>query len=226
MRGLSCCVVMLVAFSLTMPAYSQTGNGAPNGAHYNLNIIGVENPKSSTLTGTDRHTIFVALGAKSTVTSNIYLTQGDFQVCDGNAFDAAYDCSGNQIKGQGAVFQLPCNTNVPADITCVAGTVSASYEVWARALGKPGGSTTINTCATDPTTSEVVCSTENVMLVRGKGKQTFTDVTNQLTSIVVSFDGGLTYQRVALFAGGLQDFFWQYANSGLRLLQLRMYQLN
>jgi len=61
------------------------------------------------------------------------------------------------------------------------------------------------------------------MLVRGKGKQTFTDVTNQLTSIVVSFDGGLTYQRVALFAGGLQDFFWQYANSGLRLLQLRFY---
>ncbi len=123
------------------------------------------------------------------------------------------------------MFQLPCNTNVPADITCVAGTVSASYEVWARALGKPGGSATITTCATDPTTSEVVCSTENVMLVRGKGKQTFTDVTNQLTSIVVSFDGGLTYQRVALFAGGLQDFFWQYANSGLRLLQLRFYQL-
>ena len=225
MQRASLCVPLLVALTLTLPGYSQTGNGAPNGAHYNLNIIGVENPKNSTLTGSDRHTIFVALGSKSTVTSNIYLSQGDFQVCDGNAFDAAYDCAGNQIKGQGAVFQLPCNTNVPADITCVAGTVSASYEVWARALGKPGGSATITTCATDPTTSEVVCSTENVMLVRGKGKQTFTDVTNQLTSIVVSFDGGLTYQRVALFAGGLQDFFWQYANSGLRLLQLRFYQL-
>jgi hypothetical protein len=225
MQRASLCALLLVALTLTLPGYSQTGNGAPNGAHYNLNIIGVENPKNSTLTGSDRHTIFVALGSKSTVTSNIYLSQGDFQVCDGNAFDAAYDCSGNQIKGQGAVFQLPCNTNVPADITCVAGTVSASYEVWARALGKPGGSATITTCATDPTTSEVVCSTENVMLVRGRGKQTFTDVTNQLTSIVVSFDGGLTYQRVALFAGGLQDFFWQYANSGLRLLQLRFYQL-
>jgi len=218
------CGLLLLVLTLTLPGYSQTGNGAPNGAHYNLNIIGVENPKTSPLTGSDRHTIFVALGSKSTVTSNIYLTQGDFQVCDGNAFDTAYDCAGNQIKGQGAVFQLPCNTNVPADITCVAGTVSASYEVWARALGKPGGSATITTCATDPTTTEVVCSTENVMLVRGKGKQTFTDVTNLLTSIVVSFDGGLTYQRVALFAGGLQDFFWQYANSGLRLLQLRFYQ--
>jgi len=202
------------------------GNGAPSGPHYNLNIIGVENPKTDPLTGSDRHTIFVALGNKnSAVTSKIYLTQGDFQVCDGNAFDAAYDCSGNQIQSQGAVFQLPCNTNIPADITCAAGTVSASYEVWARALGKPGGSVTVTTCATDPTTGEVVCSSENVMLVRGKGKQTFTNVTNELTSIYASFDGGLTYQRVALFSGGFYDFFWQYANSGLRLLQLRFYLL-
>src|SRR5919198_4702174 len=224
MQRASLCMLLLVA--LTLPGYSQTGNGAPNGAHYNLNIIGVENPKSSPLTGSDRHTIFVALGSKSTVTSNIYLTPGDFQVCDGNAFDAAYDCAGNQIKGQGAVFQLPCNTNVPADVTCVAGTVSASYEVWARALGKPGGSATVTTCATDPLTKEVVCSTENKILVREKGRQRFDNVTQELTSIVVSFDGGLTYQRVALFAGGLQDFFWQYANRGLRLLQLRFCQLN
>ena len=219
------CLLLLVALTLTLPGYSQTGNGAPNGPHYNLNIIGVENPKTSPMTGSDRHTIFVGLGSKSTVTSRIYLTQGDFQVCDGNAFDAANDCSGNQISGQGAVFQLPCNTNVPADITCVDGTVSAKYEVWARALGKPGGSADVSTCTIDQITTEVVCSTENVMFVRGKGKQTFTNVTDQLTSIVVSFDGGLTYQRVALFAGGLQDFFWQYANTGLRLLQVRFYQL-
>jgi len=220
------CVLLLLLLACAVPGFSQTGNGAPNGAHYNLNIIGVENPKTDPMTSSDRHTIFVALGNKnSAVTSKIYLTQGDFQVCDGNAFDAAYDCSGNQIAGQGAVFQLPCNTNVPADITCAAGTVSASYEVWARALGQPGGSVTVTTCATDPTTGEVVCSTENVLLVRGKGKQTFTNVTDQLTSIVVSFDGGLTFQRVALFSGGLFDFFWQYANSGLRLLQLRFYLL-
>jgi hypothetical protein len=219
------CVLLLLILAFAAPGFAQTGNGAPNGAHYNLNIIGVENPKTDPMTGSDRHTIFVALGNKDSVPSKIYLTQGDFQVCDGNAFDAAYDCSGNQIQGQGAVFQLPCNTNVPADITCVAGTVSASYEVWARALGKPGGSVTVSTCATDPTTGEVVCSTDNVMLVRGKGKQTFTNVTNQLTSLYASFDGGSTYTRVALFSGGLQDFFWQYANKGLRLLQLRFYLL-
>ncbi len=223
-------LLLIVIFTWALPAYSQTGNGAPSGAHYNLNIIGVENPKTSTLTGSDRHTIFVALGSKNaSVTSKIYLTPGDFQVCDGNAFDPAFDCAGTQIQSQGAVFQLPCNTNVPADITCAAGTTSASYEVWARALGKPGGSATVTTCATDvtdPSNPVVVCSTENALFSRVKGsKPTFTNVTNQLTSIIVSFDGGITFQRVALFSGGLQDFFWQYANSGLRLLQVRFYPL-
>ena len=221
-------VLLLLILAFALPAFPQNGNGAPNGAHYNLNIIGVEDPKNDDMTGSDRHTIFVALGSKkSAVTSNIYLTPGDFQVCDGNAFDAAYDCAGNQVQGQGAVFQLPCNTNVPADITCAAGTTTASYQVWGRALGQPGGSVTVTTCATDPTTGEVVCSAESTLNVftRKSGKQTFTNVTNELTSIVVSFDGGLTYQRVALFSGGLQDFFWQYANKGLRLLQLRFYLL-
>jgi hypothetical protein len=228
MRHARLCVLLLATLALTRPALSQNGNGAPSGAHYNLNIIGVEDPKNDPMTGSDRHTIFLALGKKdSAVTSNIYLTPGDFRVCDGNAFDAAYDCSGAQVAGQGAVFQLPCNTNVPADITCAAGTTSASYQVWGRALGQPGGSAVITTCATDTTTNEVVCSTENTLNIfdRKSGKQTFTNVTNQLTSIVVSFDGGLTYQRVTLFSGTLQGFFWQYANKGLRLLQLRFYEL-
>ena len=87
---------------LATPAVAQTGNGAPSGPHYNLNIIGVENPKNSTLTGSNRHTIFVDLGRNGTVTSNIYLTPGDFKVCDGNAFDAAYDCQGTQVQSKGA----------------------------------------------------------------------------------------------------------------------------
>src|SRR5881396_2450674 len=146
------CVLLLLVLAFATPGFTQTGNGAPNGAHYNLNIIGVENPKTDPLTGSDRHTIFVALGNKnSAVTSKIYLTQGDFQVCDGNAFDAAYDCSGNQIQSQGAVFQLPCNTNITTAtnttlVPCTLGD-TASYNVWARALGKPGGYSTLTTCA-------------------------------------------------------------------------------
>src|SRR5439155_21514931 len=146
------CVLLLLVLAFATPGFTQTGNGAPNGAHYNLNIIGVENPKTSPLTGGDRHTIFVALGNKdSAVSSRIYLTPGDFAVCDGNAFDAAYACDGSQVASQGAVFQLPCNTNVTADVGCADGTVSAAYNVWGRALGTPGGSVTITTCATDDT---------------------------------------------------------------------------
>jgi hypothetical protein len=213
----------------TSSVVAQKGNGAPTGAHYNLNIIGVENPKSADLTGSNRHTIFVGLGRTGQVTSKIYLTRGDFEVCDGNAFDAAWDCDGNQIQAQGAVFQLPCNTNLVDDVAgdlipCDAGD-NASYEVWARALGQPGGSATMTTCATDPTTGEVVCSTENVLLVRTKGKSTFTNVTNELTSLVGDIDGDGDLDRVALFQGNLEDWFWQYANRGLRLAQIRFYLL-
>src|SRR5438132_6249074 len=108
------CVLLLLVLAFATPGFTQTGNGAPNGAHYNLNIIGVENPKTDPLTGSDRHTIFVALGNKnSAVTSKIYLTQGDFQVCDGNAFDAAYDCSGNQIQSQALYFSCPAIRTFP-----------------------------------------------------------------------------------------------------------------
>src|SRR5512139_3390783 len=90
-----------------------------NGPHYNLNIIGMEKAKNPDMTNSDRHTIFVALGSKTNaVATNIYLKPGsDFQVCDGNGFDAAYDCDGSQIKGNlGATFQMPCNTSLTYDL--------------------------------------------------------------------------------------------------------------
>lgn len=154
------------------------------------------------------------------------LTPGEFQVCDGNAFDSVHDCTGAEVKTTvGAMFQLPCNTNVPADITCLAGVTQAAYEVWGRALGKRGGSARMTTCAVDPVTQEEICSTENVLLVRNKGKSTFTNATNELTSLVADIDGDGDLERVALFSGGLEDFMWQYANQGRRLAQLRFYLL-
>ena len=216
---------------LATPALAQTGNGAPSGPHYNLNIIGVENPKNSTLTDSNRHTIFVDLGKNGTVTSNIYLTPGEFEVCDGNAFDAAYDCQGTPLNKTGAVFQLPCNTNlsttgttfdlVPCDIN-----ETAAYTVWARALGKPGGHATMTTCVTDPDDpTQVICSAENVLLERFASKPIFKNVTNELTSLVANIDADPQLERVALFAGDLDGWFWQYQNTGLRLAQIRFYLL-
>jgi hypothetical protein len=213
----------------TSSVIAQQGNGAPKGAHYNLNIIGVDNPKTADMTGSNRHTIFVGLGRNGQVTSKIYLTRGSFEVCDGNAFDAAWNCDGEQIQSQGAVFQLPCNTNLPDDqdtlIPCDAGD-TASYEIYARALGQPGGSSTTTTCAFDPDIGDVVCSTENVLLVRSRGKSTFENVTKELTSLVADIDGDGDLDRVALFQSNLEDWFWQYQNRGLRLAQLRFYLLD
>lgn len=213
--------------AIATPGVAGEGNNAPSGPHYNLNIIGVDNPKSSPMTDSSRHSIFVGLGSSDTkITSKIYLIPGSFDVCDGNAFDPAFDCLGAQIQAQGAVFQLPCNTAVPSDITCGMGTVSASYTIWARALGKPGGSAVVTTCATDET-GAAICSTNNTMnvLIRNPGKMSFTNVTKELTSLSACYiqNGTTICQTVPLFSGGLKDFFWQYDNNGLKLAQLRFY---
>lgn len=182
-------------------AASATGNGAPAGTHYGLNIIGVPKGKSANFSGGDGHRIFVPL----TGTAKINLTEGEFAVLDANATD-----------GVGA-FQLPSPDPDGDGVT--------SYSVFSRALGTPGGSSTTTTCATDPTTGEIVCSDLAMVLVRDSGRSRFTNVSKQLLFVVADLDGDGTLERVPLFDDRLQEFFWQYDNNGLRLAQLRFYEV-
>ena len=78
-----------------------TGNGAPSGEHYNLNIICVPNGKKADMTNTQGHTIFVSCSG----TSKINLIEGaDFEVLDRNGPDGS------------ASFQLPAaDTGVITD---------------------------------------------------------------------------------------------------------------
>lgn len=287
-------VMVLCFFSAT--ALAGKGNNAPTGAHYNLNIIGVENPKKSTMTNSNRHTIFVPLVTKGKpvksvkngegadgvdfkipdvqIHTQIWLMPGEnFRVCDGNGFDLAYGCDDNPLgdwdtcayidvnidpdveewvyqcgvisKKEGAVFELPCNNNLTDDqdalMGCDAAVPSANYQVWARALGKPNGEAVITTCATivdeevQEFGGELMCSTENTVQSRTKGRSLFADVTDELTSAVVDLcveydedaDDCTLWEttRIALFAPDTYDWFWNYANDGLRLLQLRFYDL-
>jgi len=235
--------------AVAAPGYAQTGNGALSGPHYNLNIIGVDKGKKADMSGSDRHTIFVQLGTAGAVEakrSYIYLVPSDeFQVCDGNAMDPAFDCAGTQIKTVGAVFALPCNTNISlagADLLEACDPTDdipdASYAVFARGLGKPGKNgvnpyAVMTTCATDVITHEIVCSTENTLdvgaLVRKTGKMVFKDVTKELTSLVACTIDPVTQvetcTRFALFDDDFVDFFWQYDNFGLKLAQLRFYSV-
>src|SRR5690349_18184500 len=60
-----------------------TGNGAPSGPHYDLNIIGVPKSKTADMTGDNGHRIFVALSGNT----KILLTAGPFEVLDANGTD-------------------------------------------------------------------------------------------------------------------------------------------
>jgi len=131
------------------------GNGSPSGAHYNLNLIGVPKNKAADMSGNNGHRIFVALVGKS----KIMLSEGPFQVLDANATDGA------------ASFQLPSPDPENDGVT--------SYSVFSRALGKPGGSSTMTTCATDPATGDEYCSIYSTVSIRTKGKSTFTNVSRE-----------------------------------------------
>jgi hypothetical protein len=230
LRRIAWTPAVLLLLAAPLAAQNQNLKTYLSGPHYNLNIIGVDEAKTGTLTDSNRHTIFVGLGRKNNlITTNIYLQPGyEFRVCDGNGFDAAHDCAGVPFKPSGATFQLPCNTSLTYDPAtgCPAEVAQRAYTVWARALGKPGGSATAMTCATDELTNTVLCSTTNTLtLDRQKGKSAWTDATKQLTSLVADIDGDGDLETVPLFADGFQDFFWQWDNRGLKLAQLRFYPM-
>jgi hypothetical protein len=226
-------VLLLTAPYSEITVLAQTGNGAPSGPHYNLNIIGVTHGKKAPLTGSDRRTIFVPLVSDpntnepdtlASASAPILLTPGPFTVCDGNAFDKAVDCNGTTVNKVGAVFQLPCN-NLDSLGLVVPCTVNgpgsiASYQVWARVVGKPGGSGTITLCAFDITTNTDICNTDEV-LMRNKANK-FTDITKTLTTLV-NVLGPSGTGNYPLFADGFSGFFWDYDNNGNKVLQLRFY---
>lgn len=201
--------VCLVLSTLALPLFAQTGNGAPSGAHYNLNIIGVPKNKTADMTGDQGARIFVPL-------------VGSTQILLCNSSDPSSSCSGmnftvldaNGTDGK-ASFALPAPD--PNN------TGTSSYSVYARALGKPNGSATMTTCAVDPLTLETICSEAVLTMERSTGKSKFDNVTKYLLYVYADLDADGILERVPLFSDQLQDFFWQYDNQHLKLAQLRFY---
>ncbi|MGE5426008.1 MAG: hypothetical protein ACM3PZ_02955 [Bacillota bacterium] len=199
----------LIASTLSVQAI---GNGAPSGSHYNLNLIGVSKDKTSLMDSNDGHRIFVNLEGKT----SIKLTEGnEFAVLDANGTD-----------GNGARFQLP-NPDPDNDGVTV-------YSVYARPLGTPGGNATLSTCATGAgvdgifgtADDEEVCSLATLSVSRTAGKSKFTDVSKQLLYVFADLDGDGTAERYPLFSDALQDYFWSYDNQGLKVVQLRFYEVS
>ena len=64
------------------------------------------------------------------------------------------------------------------------------------------------------------------MLGRSTGKSTFKNVLKELLSLCLDTDGDLVCDtREFLFDRDLTDYFWSYTNDGLRLAQLRFYEI-
>jgi hypothetical protein len=64
------------------------------------------------------------------------------------------------------------------------------------------------------------------VLVRGSGKSSFENVSKDLLTLCLDTDFDLICDlRTSLFSDKLASYFWGYENSGLRLAQLRFYEV-
>jgi hypothetical protein len=202
-----------------------TGNGAPSGAHYTLNIIGVPKDKSPSFTGGNGHRIFVDLGKNGEpANTRINLTEGAFAVTDANGTDGT------------AGFQLP-NPDPDLDGT-------TSYSVYVRALGKPGGKATMQSCYEDATgtwcAANFIGGVEPISIQRTKGGVAkFVNVSKDLLFVdfCVAWDAGLDgvlgtdddvctdVDQISLFSIADLMYYWSYDNEGLKVAQLRFYEV-
>jgi hypothetical protein len=175
-----------------------------NGAHYNLNIIGKD--RHADVGDSDGHTMFVKEDGKT----QIYMTQGDeFKVLDRNG-----------LKGS-AEFQI----------------APGYYNVYAIARGKPNGKVNISATGnfTDAESGYQLLSLGFVDLSREKKKPQSENI-NELFYVDVTLciavnettgacEEWVVYEDYWVFGiEELLEYYWDYDNDGLKLLQVRFYE--
>ena len=75
---------------------------------------------------------------------------------------------------------------------------------------------------------ETYCSTLSMVLVRDAkgGKSSFTNYSRELLYVYQDFDGDGIVDRMPLFGDSAYQFYWDYDNQGLKLAQLRFYEIS
>jgi hypothetical protein len=157
--------IMLWSFAASTSSAStpSTGNGAPSGAHFTLNLHGVASGQGFSSAGSAGNNIFAPLNGNC----KIDLQEGPFAVINS-------DCVTSN-----ALFQLPDPDN---------GSGSLAYSVYVRALTK--GSATLTSCFTDTTTTETFCNAGTLAVSLNKvTPPKFTNVSKDLLQVCV--DGSL-----------------------------------
>jgi hypothetical protein len=197
---------ILLVMVLCIPGVSAASPWQVHGAHYNLNIIGVDNP-DHIVGDSDGHTMFVKLSGKT----KILMTQdvgGDFQVVDRNGLDG-------QTK-----FNI----------------APGYYNIYAIPHGKPGNHVDINAWGnfTDAETGYQLINLGYVNIARTSGKPQVVNI-NELfyvdVTLCVAYDDDLDvctqwveYRDYWVFAiDELIEYWWDYDNDGLKQLQVRFY---
>ena len=222
--GIALVVIMVLSLVAFLPGAiaakgGEKGNGAPTGPDYkkvySLNIIGVPNDKNANVddTNSNGHRIFVPLYGKTKIwLEEAPIEDNTFRVLDYDGTDAG-----------GAELQMPNPfEDDPADENDVY-----IYSIYVRALGKPKGKAIITPGFYDGSTAWYSLTNVTVERLNGKDNQArFSDKTVALTQIDVDWDkDGSVDETIRLFDKRYEDYFWEYDNNGLKVLQMRFYLL-
>ncbi len=242
MRKLSfTAAVAIVAATLlvgasTDVANAQVGKGL-SGAHWNLNIVGVPKDKSASMTGSQRHTIFVPLNSGEDVGRKVKIfykrnldNPDKFEVEDGNATD-----------DDEATILVPFEFCGDRQAGCEE---LLSFDVYAVGLGKPNGAAILTAECTysldvvdDGGNPNLEC--EDTLLLgtieikREKGKPKSENITGifRVTGCLdlvvdgICDSGDLSFRNIWIFnIEELLEYFWDYDNNGLKLMQIRFYE--
>lgn len=235
--GLSVAVLVIVMLFTSGTAFAgntATGNAAPSGPHFNINIIG--HPKGKGIGGeyggadySGGHSIMIPLknvGSRGELTC---LDKNGVVVIDDKGETQDFEPTGARIYFEaGDHFEIldrdATDENGARVLVPVVGDVM-QFDIYMRVLGKPNTCMNISAWAYDSDLSTWYL-TGTLWVTRKSGKSTFVRV-NELFTICVSWDqstqtclGG--YRSV--FDTAFEEYFWSILNDGTRLVQLRLYQ--
>jgi hypothetical protein len=245
---------IFVLFACFYSTAALAGNGVGPGG-FSLEIIAFENCPDGDFTGSNRrmiaveanyqviegdmksnqhHTLVKNLIRNNTI-SLVPAPEGEsFHVLDGNA------CGSGK---QDAILQLPITPDNCDPCEVDANTTDfTEYRVELALVGAPGSGIGVSTCGGEPTgvdvdgdgtTDQILCMTEEDILVRTRknGKPVWDDVSAELLTVCLDIDDtpddgvddldGVCDLRVGIFDALLTGYFWQWNTDGKAHAKLR-----
>jgi len=231
------CLLMVVMLGLTASAK----NGAPSGAHFNLNLISVQHPKD--MTDTEGGRVIFVLEGKETIITMKKINQFNFMVTDKDATvdgEAEFQIPNPGTEVQDEVYNPETGLNEIID----TGYKIDEYYLYARPLGKPSENvdevnSSLNLVGGDLNTEVLEGLIEERLIplypvgytfeievsdiffniidplefTRRKGQSKFQDITSQMMNITVNVKANiLVYNELGLLVETLTNEIFTFEN--------------